>query len=94
MMQVMKDGFQAVILQRPEWSEKAKQDIECFVCHERGRYSRNCQNKKEDLNEDSLGQEYNSPRVASASYVSSILLKRPRSSKANSVGENSGPSIL
>ena len=50
MRQVMKNGFQAVKPQRPERSERANQGIECFACHEKENYFRNCSNKKEHLN--------------------------------------------
>ena len=50
---------------------------------------------KEHLNEDRPGREHNPPRTAPASNVSPVfVLKRPGSSKATSVGESSGPSIL
>ena len=78
MMQVMKNGFQPMKPQRPERSERAKQDIGCYSCHEKGRYSRNCPNKKEHLNDDRPGREHNPPATATAIKVSPVfVLKRP-----------------
>ena len=94
-MQIMKNGFQAMKPQRPERNEKAKQDIECYARYEKRQNSRNCPNKKEHLNEDRPGREHNPHKTAPASNVSPVfVLKRPGSSKAKSVGESSGPSIL
>ena len=47
MMQVMMNGFQVMRPQRPGRNERAKQDIECYACLEKGHYSRNCSNKKQ-----------------------------------------------
>ena len=91
----MKNGFQAVKPQRPERSVRAKQDIEWYAYHEKGHFSRNCPNKKEQLNKDRPEGEHNPPSTAPASNVSPVFVpKRPGSSKATSMGEISGPSIL
>ena len=95
MMQVMKNCFQALKTQRPERSERARQNIDSYACKEKKDYSRNCPNKHEHLKKDRLGREHNPLRTAPASNMSpAFVLKRHGSSKATSVGESNGPSIL
>ena len=83
MIQVMKYAFKALKPQRPEGSERAKQDIECCACHEKVHFSQNCPNKKEHLNEDRPGREKNPPGTAPASNVFPVLPKTNRSLESN-----------
>ena len=90
-MQVMSNGFKALIPQRLEKSVRAKQDVGYYASTGKDTFSRSWEKKKEKLNKHRPGRENNPSTTAPAGNFSPLSIpKRPGYSTRVVVNTGSG----